>query len=172
MIYLFKLHGSISWVQKDGNDLFDIHEETPQDKDEKDKHVLIYPTPLKQNLSLGSPYSDLIREFKVRLGQDNSVLFIIGYSFSDEHINNIIYQSLAANSSLSIFIFGEHKGCPLTSILDNRIYNAFGTIGEIKIHYFDYIVNNLLPNLDKDKDSSLLIEFKKSLNKLTSQDAV
>lgn len=170
MVYLYKLHGSISWVEKLGNDLFNIHEVHPAHILDKkaENQILIYPTPLKQNQSLGSPYSDLIREFKIKLGQPHSALFIIGYSFSDEHLNNIIYQSLASNSSLSIFIFGEHENCPLSSILDNRIYRAYGTLKDgVKIHYFNHIVQELLPNLDKDSDSSLLEDFKNALSQAT-----
>ncbi|MCU7846931.1 MAG: SIR2 family protein [Candidatus Thiodiazotropha sp. (ex Lucinoma kastoroae)] len=162
MVYLYKLHGSISWVEKEGNSLFNI-QEIPvvggSSKPDSD-HVLIYPTPLKQSQSLGSPYSDLIREFQTKLSQQNSVLFIIGYSFSDEHLNNIIYQSLASNSSISIVIFGEYPECPLVKISDSRIYRIFGSTesGE-KIHYFEYIVNSLLPDLDENKEKILLDDF-------------
>jgi len=167
MVYLYKLHGSISWVEKEGNSLFNIHEipvEGGRDKTD-DNHVLIYPTPLKQNQSLGSPYSDLIREFKMKLAQPNSVLFIIGYSFSDEHLNNIIYQSLASNSSISIVIFGEYPDCPLAKIKDNRIYRIYGVDSDgNKIHYFENIVKNILPNSDENKEKTLLDEFVKALS--------
>lgn len=175
MIYLYKLHGSINWQEETGNSLFNIHEVTVSEGREKrsESHVLIYPTPLKQNQSLGAPYSDLIREFKMKLAKANSVLFVIGYSFSDEHLNNIIYQSLASNSSLSIFIFGEYKKCPLTSIYDNRIYQAYGLDeNNNKIHYFQYIVDNLLPVLNKDQDSSLLEEFSKAIHSATVQGSI
>ena len=113
MVYLYKLHGSISWVEQEGNSLFGVHEVSVTGGKPKadESHVLIYPTPLKQSLSLGSPYADLIREFQTKLLLPNSVIFIIGYSFRDEHINNIIYQALASNSSISVVIFGEYKDC-------------------------------------------------------------
>lgn len=167
MVYLYKLHGSISWIEKIGNSLFNIHEIPIVNgvvKDE-DSHVLIYPTPLKQNQSLGSPYSDLIREFKTKLAQPNSVLFIVGYSFSDEHLNNIIYQSLASNSSISIVVFGEYSDCPLSKIKDNRIYRIYGTdTSGKKIHYFENIVKNILPNSDENKEKTLLDEFVAALS--------
>lgn len=168
MVYLYKLHGSISWIEKEGNSLFNIQEVPIEGGTRKQnkEHVLIYPTPLKQNQSLGSPYSDLIREFQTKLAQPNSVLFIIGYSFSDEHLNNIIYQSLASNSSISVVIFGKYEDCPLSKINDNRIYRIFGEseTGE-NIHYFESIVNKLLPDLDENKEKSLLEEFVKELTK-------
>ena len=173
MVYLYKLHGSISWIEKDGNSLFNIHEipiSSGEVKDE-DNHILIYPTPLKQNQSLGSPYSDLIREFKTKLAQSNSVLFIVGYSFSDEHLNNIIYQSLASNSSISIVIFGEYPDCPLSKIKDNRIYRIYGKDEKgDKIHYFENIVKNILPNSDENKEKTLLDEFVAALSSSESSE--
>jgi len=174
MVYLYKLHGSISWIEKDGNSLFNIHEIPISNGTVKDEdiHVLIYPTPLKQNQSLGSPYSDLIREFKTKLAQPNSVLFIIGYSFSDEHLNNIIYQSLASNSSISIVIFGKYADCPLSKIKDNRIYRIYGTDdSDNKIHYFENIVKKILPNSDENKEKTLLDEFVDALSSAESNES-
>ena len=170
MVYLYKLHGSISWIEKEGNSLFDIQEVAVKGGEEKQEgnHVLIYPTPLKQRQSLGLPYADLIREFQTKLCQSNSVLFIIGYSFSDEHINNIIYQSLASNASLSIVIFGESEKCSLIKINDSRIYRIFSKKGDGKeIHYFEFIVKNLLPNLvDENKEEKLLNKFIKEIKEI------
>ena len=174
MVYLYKLHGSISWVEKEGNSLFNIHEVSVTGGEPKgDKsHVLIYPTPLKQAQSLGTPYADLIREFQTKLSQPNSVIFIIGYSFSDEHLNNIIYQSLASNSSISVVIFGEYSDCPLAKVKDSRIYRIYGTNEDNKkIHYFEYIVEELLPNVDENIDTTLLDSFVSSINALKSGSA-
>lgn len=133
---------------------------------------MIYPTPLKQNKSLGSPYADLIREFQNKLLLQHGVLIVIGYSFSDEHINNAIYAALASNSSLSVVIFGDYSSYEnLAQLPDRRIYQISGKHptkvddkGEqIRFHYFDYIVNNFLPDLDKSRDSNLLEDFMRTL---------
>lgn len=176
MVYLYKLHGSISWVEQEGNSLFNIHEVSVTGGEAKgdESHVLIYPTPLKQSQSLGTPYADLIRGFQTKLSQPNSVIFIIGYSFSDEHLNNIIYQSLASNSSISVVIFGEYSDCPLAKIKDSRIYRIYGTDTDKenkKIHYFEYIVEELLPNADENIDTTLLDSFVSSINALKSGSA-
>ena len=95
-------------------------------------------------------------------------MFIIGYSFSDEHLNNIIYQTLASNSSVSIVIFGEYANAPLSKINDNRIYRIFGkNFAEEKIHYFEYIVNSILPNSDENKDKTLIDNFIEALKGVT-----
>lgn len=173
MVYLYKLHGSISWIESDDNSFFNIKEiDVEPTQAPPEKNILIYPTPLKQNKSLGSPYADLIREFQNKLLLQHGVLIVIGYSFSDEHINNAIYAALASNSSLSVIIFGDyHPSENLTKLTDRRIYQISGEIAQnidgeeetVKIHYFDYIVNNLIPDLDRSRDSDLLEDFMRSL---------
>lgn len=165
LVNLFKLHGSINWIESEGNAFFNISQIHLQGGEEApEKNVLIYPNPLKQNASLGSPYVDLIREFQNRLLKPHGVLFVIGYSFSDEHINNAIYQALAANSSLSVVVFGEYPHAPICNSLDRRVYNIFGEIEEPdgrkkKVHYFEYIVDQFVPDQDKNKDDELLKGF-------------
>lgn len=151
-----------------------------RDRPPEHKNVLIYPTPLKQNKSLGSPYADLIREFQSKLLLQHGVLVVIGYSFSDEHINNAIYSALASNSSLSVVIFGDYYPSEnLTRLTDRRIYQISGEVditagtsigcSKEKIHYFDYIVNNFIPDLDRDKDVEILESFIKSLKTLKAE---
>lgn len=186
MVYLYKIHGSVNWREtKDaGNNYFEIEEVVPSET-KADGSVLIYPTPTKQDKSLGSPYVDLFREFQNKLLEPHSVLFVIGYSFSDRHVNDIIYRALATNSTINVVIFGtkpnetERKNKPIFFIDDNRIFTISGTeyndeekkekIGTI--NYFDYIVNNLIPNLDAFcKDDELLNKFVRSLKEETQKD--
>ena len=186
MVYLYKIHGSVNWREtKDaGNNYFEIEEVVPSET-KADGSVLIYPTPTKQDKSLGSPYVDLFREFQNKLLEPHSVLFVIGYSFSDRHVNDIIYRTLATNSTINVVIFGtkpneeERKNKPIFFIDDNRIFTISGTeykdeektekIGTI--NYFDYIVKNLIPNLDAfRKDDDLLNKFVQSLKEETKKD--
>lgn len=91
LIYLAKLHGSVSWESR-SDGIFPVVETSPELL--TSENLLIYPTPAKQNASFASPYSDMFREFQTRIARDQSVLIAIGYSFSDEHVNNIIFQAL------------------------------------------------------------------------------
>ena len=174
MIYLYKIHGSINWIEDIcNNTYFDIKEEYMPAYDEN-KSVLIYPTPMKQNKSLGSPYSDLFREFQHKLLEPNSVLFVIGYSFSDEHVNDIIYRALATNSTFNIVIINDiDEGKPICKVNDNRVFRIFekkeeGSEGNNKgatnpLHFFDRIVDELFPNLDAFKQKDILTEFVKQI---------
>lgn len=155
VVNLFKLHGSVNWAEdtSDKNVFFKIKElGYPINHDSKKEAVLIYPTPTKQNKSLGSPYVELFREFQKRLLMPHSVLFIIGYSFSDEHVNNVIYQALATNSSINIVILNNLADEPISKSDDNRIFRLWGKdMTGSSIHYFNFIVNNLIPNIDHNK---------------------
>ncbi len=176
MVYIYKLHGSISWIESEDNSFFNIKEvDVAPGEPPKNKNVLIYPTPMKQNKSLGSPYADLIREFQNKLLLQHGVLIIIGYSFSDEHINNAIYSALASNSSLSVVVFGDYPSENLTKLMDRRIYQISGIVknddelginDERKIHYFDYIVDHFIPDLDKSKDNEILEDFINSVKSM------
>lgn len=164
IVNIYKIHGSINWIEDDKNEntFFKIKEiSVPNNENET---VLIYPTPTKQNKSLGSPYVEMIREFQAKLLEPLSVLFVIGYSFSDEHVNNVIYQALATNSTMNIVIINDLSDKPIFDIDDNRIYKIWGKTSDDKeLHYFDSIVEKLMPNVNafKSEDNSLN-EFIKS----------
>lgn len=145
-VYLCKLHGSITWTEDD-HGLFPIRETAPGNVPGK---VMIYPTPAKQNSTLGSPYSDLFREFQSRIVREQSVLFTMGYAFGDEHINNIIYQALTIPTfRLVIFVDPTLDGeiAKLRELDDPRIWiiGGDGRIDGRKAHYFDTIVEEFMP---------------------------
>lgn len=168
--YLYKIHGSVNWIENDDEGkLFKIQEiQDPTFEKLKDKEsIMIHPTPLKYNASLGSPYSDLFREFQKKLMQNNNILVTIGYSFSDEHINNLIFQAFTI-PSFRLIIIGEpnHLIGKLKDLDDSRIW----LIGEerpkkadgkddwsyIPINYFNRFVNEILPDLtNEDLDKKL-----------------
>lgn len=130
MVYLYKLHGSVNWIEQDsvGNKFYNIVEIDAKQSvsSGQRERVMIYPTPTKQNKSLGSPYTDIIRAFHHKLLQPNSVLFVCGYSFSDEHLNRIIYQALAANSSLNVVVVNKiDESKEIKQVDDRRIYHLW-----------------------------------------------
>lgn len=196
MVYLYKIHGSVNWTEdnSNSNSFFNIKEIPYSTGNSSAQSVLVYPAPTKQNKSLGSPYVEMFREFQKKMLEQHSVLFIIGYSFSDEHINNIIYQALAINSTINVVVFGNVKG-NITKIKDNRIINISGKVkSKLKlqnkspfqipknifdfkpnipksdtlnstIHYFNYIVENFIPNVDLyKKQDEILVDFIKQYN--------
>lgn len=165
-IYLYKLHGSINWVESsDDEHLFKVQE--LQKVDSSSKNVMIYPTPMKQIASFASPYSDLFREFQKKLMQDKNVLLVIGYSFSDEHINNLIFQALTI-PNFRLVIFQNDKEESISNLIkldDPRIWVIGGEEDGKKAYYFDYIVKNMLPDIDQEKIEDSIDKAVKNLLK-------
>ncbi|WP_184808040.1 SIR2 family protein [Epilithonimonas hominis] len=109
----------------------------------------------------------MFREFQKKLLEPHTVIFVIGYSFSDEHVNNIIYQALATNTTINLVIINSVTDSSVAKINDNRIFKIYGkdTSGN-NIHYFNYIVKNLMPDIDMFKDENIMLnEFIKQLKK-------
>lgn len=156
MVYLYKLHGSVNWVEHDsvGNKFYNIVEIDSKQSisSERRERVMIYPTPTKQNKSLGSPYTDIIRAFHHKLLEPNSVLFVCGYSFSDEHLNRIIYQALATNSSLNVVVVNNlDKSKEIKQVDDRRIYHLWE-------ENQDHTIKSNSSELDGEKDMSENVE--------------
>jgi hypothetical protein len=151
-VYLCKLHGSVTWTEDD-HGLFPIREVWPP---EPTNQMLIYPTPAKQNSSLGSPYADLFREFQSRIVREQSVLITAGYAFGDEHLNNIIYQALTIPTfRLVIFAAPDMGGeiAKLRALRDPRIWiiGGDGPVEGARAHYFDMIVEHFMPQRPSDR---------------------
>ena len=151
-VYLCKLHGSVTWTEDD-HGLFPIRESWPP---VDAKRMMIYPTPAKQNSSLGSPYADLFREFQSRTVREQSVLITVGYAFGDEHLNNIIYQALTIPTFRLIIFADPDAGGEigkLRALQDPRIWIIGGDGREAgtKAHYFDTIVDHFLPQKPSDR---------------------
>lgn len=170
-IYLYKIHGSVNWVEDETftNKLFKIKEiqDTSFDKLKDEETLMIYPSPAKQNASLGSPYSDLFREFQKKLMQNNNVLITMGYSFSDEHINNLIYQAFTIPSFRLIAFMEENESAKkMMSLDDPRIWIVGGEMDDkFQLHYFNQIVQHLFPDLSNDEiDEKIEMIVKKLLS--------
>ena len=108
VVRYFKLHGSLSWINsesRDANNLYGIEEKSLEliEKLDKKGEIIIYPSAVKKSYTLDLPYSELFRQFASIITQSQSVLITIGYSFGDEHFNDIIYQALS-NPTFTLII--------------------------------------------------------------------
>ena len=86
--------------------------------------------------------------------QNNNVLITIGYSFSDEHINNLIYQAFTI-PTFRLIVLGDHNENKaiekLQSLNDPRIWIIGGELEDGKfLHFFDEFVGKILPDLSND----------------------
>lgn len=138
---LYKIHGSINWVNKDS-----VVIEKPVENI-TDETVMIYPTPLKDRTTLMTPYSDLMRNMQQCLMKNNSILITLGYSFSDDHINRIILNMLSVPSFRLVILGSGENIQKLISVNDSRIWIINSND---KIHYYDNFVKKLLPDMQDD----------------------
>lgn len=170
LVYLYKIHGSVNWIEDESasNESFFTIKELPLRNSNTDGSVLVYPTPLKQNKSLGAPYVDLFREFQHKLLDPNTVLFVIGYSFSDEHVNDIIYRALATNSTMNLVVINDIGDDKVISKIDDpriyRVWSSNETTGEVPIHHFSEIVEKLFPTKNAFDPEPLLKQFVQELH--------
>ena len=68
--------------------------------------IMINPTKEKfENTTLRLEYYEQMRMFSNILERENSVLFVTGFSFADEHIRQITYRALNSNPTLLVIIF-------------------------------------------------------------------
>lgn len=94
---IWKLHGSINWfIDKSGTV---VRGEIGSDRESR----VIHPSHLKYDESRRMPYLALIDRLKFFLKQPSAGLVICGYSFGDEHLNEVIIQGLQGNSTASAF---------------------------------------------------------------------
>lgn len=104
VVQLYKLHGSINWKRAEDGRMLDVVVGPGTPSDAEFGQVMIYPSPLKVTEMNGYPYSEMFRHFASLIHQAQSVLFTIGYSFSDDHINRIIYQALSIPSFVLVIV--------------------------------------------------------------------
>lgn len=180
VVRYFKLHGSLSWVNseaRDANNLYGIEEKPLELIDSLDKkgEIIIYPSAVKKSYTLDFPYSELFRQFAATITQPQSVLITIGYSFADEHFNDIIFQALS-NPTFTLIIVDfagtrspyikniKELNDPRIIILEGEFFGDFLTFADTlmpnfnNIDHYDDIASTLNSLLSNNKNSDPLIK--------------
>ncbi|MNW46220.1 hypothetical protein D3C74_235030 [compost metagenome] len=99
-IRLWKIHGSLNWeFRKDSlSDNFKIVRNGKVDVPENE--LVVYPSKEKYSLSRKQPFIAYFDRLKNYLLQGERLFIFSGYSFSDQHINEIIFNGLRQNPRL------------------------------------------------------------------------
>jgi hypothetical protein len=133
--------------------------------------LLIYPTPAKYGETLGLPYSELFRRFAAAVVRPQSVLFVIGYGFGDEHVNAIIRQALAVPSFTLVIVDPAPKSNFVKTLRkqkDRRVWIAAGpSLGTLA-----GFVEHVLPDLRDEEIRKKVLATHRALaeNSLTQED--
>lgn len=168
----YKMHGSLSWVATESSpsNVYGIKEVALDGTFEPnaDRQIMIYPCVSKKTFTLDLPYSELFRQFAQAITQPQSVLFCIGYSFFDEHINDIIYQALSIPSFTLIIAnfdkddFKDNKPLQqLRELNDPRIIILNPT--DLEQATFVGFVKDVMPDLYEENEQ---ITISETMNKL------
>lgn len=93
---LWKLHGSINWILDDRTQT--IWRGTPSSG-----CSIIHPSHLKYDQSRKMPYLMMMDQLKQFLKQPSAVLITCGYSYKDQHINEVLSQALQSNINALVY---------------------------------------------------------------------
>jgi hypothetical protein len=105
---LWKLHGSITWCQEPGGRV------VRRPDSDRITRRLIHPSHLKYDESRRMPYLALHDRLRQLLRRTDVVVVSCGYSFRDEHLNEILKEGLERNRTGVLFglLFGKLSGYP------------------------------------------------------------
>lgn len=121
---LWKIHGSINWYQAKEKGVF-----RGTTNEQGNVRRVIHPSHLKYQESRRMPYLAIIDRLRTFFKQPAATLFICGYSFRDDHINEIIVQGLlSAPTAIAFAILHSNidkypyatklaEACPNLSVL-------------------------------------------------------
>jgi NAD-dependent SIR2 family protein deacetylase len=133
---ILKMHGSLTWdfnIVKDKIYLdknLDIVREVNKKKNGANfddcykKLTIVNPTKEKfEDTLLKQYYYDLLRIYSNELEKENSVLFVLGFSFADKHIKDLTSRVAASNPTLKIYIFAHENTTDIYESLVNEAKN-------------------------------------------------
>lgn len=108
---LWKMHGSINWWRTSTDD---VERCTGYELVNPEKRQMIYPSHLKYEQSRRMPYLAMLDRLKAFLAKGQAVLITCGYSFSDQHLNDVILQGLEGNPNAVCFglLFSDLEKAP------------------------------------------------------------
>ena len=126
---LLKIHGSVNWKYKESekenpsrkiylsSDLSHFEDEEFLTKtgddfitEYKSRILVVNPEDAKfSETVLNKYYYELLRSYSSELERENSILFVVGFSMADQHIQEITKRAARSNPTLQIYIFVHSK---------------------------------------------------------------
>lgn len=125
-IKLIKLHGSVSW-SKIGNDVAESFLEKT-----KTGRCMILPRRTKLTEILEAPYDKLFRYAASVIGKQCKYIVSCGYSYRDEHINEMLFNPKLRENSLRVFALAKDE---TSEIIKLGQYKSFHYMVSNKMHY-------------------------------------
>lgn len=103
-VRLWKLHGSVNWAWNTDKQIVRIGQPVPEGR-----AAAIYPSDTKYEESRRVPFVVLQDRFRQALHEPDTLMLIAGYSFSDDHLNEQIFDAATRRerSEFVVFAFSE-----------------------------------------------------------------
>ncbi len=130
-IRLMKLHGSIDWVTEGRHansgelPLTRIRKVTPDEKSRYESPAVVFGEAGK--LRSDGPFLELLLEWATALREANRLL-IIGYSFRDDHINEVIARWFVSDEDRRIVVLSPSRPAGKRSSFANAVAQAMEPI--------------------------------------------
>lgn len=173
-IRLWKLHGSIGWFWKNGvtgNPDRIVRLGAGAKEKFPDSELVIYPSRDKYESSRKQPFTSYFDRLKEFLMNGEGIFIIAGYSFSDEHINEVIFNCLNQNNRIHIIglffedkpiddIIGVGKNLPNFSMLGPTKASISGVVADWKFENTDSVLGHFWDeNRVQLGDFKVLVDF-------------
>ncbi len=113
-VRLWKLHGSVNWAWNTAKESEIIRIGSPVSSGSA---AAIYPSDVKYDESRRVPFMVLQDRFRRALAQPETLTLVAGYSFGDEHLNEVLFEATARRPRSEIIVFCY--SC-IPQILQNR----------------------------------------------------
>jgi hypothetical protein len=102
---VWKMHGSVNWRTNEGT----VYRTVAGGTESESAGSLIHPSNMKYEQSRRGPYLAMQDRLRSFMRQPGAVILCLGYSFGDQHINEMIVEGLSGNATAVVFapLFGE-----------------------------------------------------------------
>jgi hypothetical protein len=158
-IRLWKIHGSLSWFWKENSTTKAqqiIRVGKIENIKDGENELVIYPSKEKYDSSKKQPYIAYFDRLKNNLLSGELLFVFTGYSFSDQHINEIIFNCLRQNNRLTVLVFFfkdsevENLHKQTSSYMNLNVFGPTKTIINGNLGEWEYLCADLKPSEKSD----------------------
>jgi hypothetical protein len=158
-IRLWKIHGSLSWFWKEDpktNAQKIIRIGRIENIADEKNELVIYPSKEKYDSSKKQPFIAYFDRLKNYLLSGELLFVFTGYSFSDQHINEIIFNCLRQNNRLTALVFFyqdsevENLHKQTSSYMNLNVFGPTKAIINGNLGEWEYFDTDLKPNEKSD----------------------
>jgi hypothetical protein len=102
-VRLWKLHGSVNWIRDEDQQIVRLGQPVSEGA------AAIYPSDTKYEESRRIPFVVLQDRFRRSLYEPETLVIVTGYSFSDAHLNELLFDAAARRARSEFVVFCHSK---------------------------------------------------------------